>query len=76
MQCVFEVYLCIYFCAFLNIVMSGTVMTGWMDPEQINYLSGLFQQILVDCKVCQKCTTASKTFTNIINILGRVTSAR
>ena len=70
MKCLLEVYLCVSFCAFLNIVMAATVMPGWMDPEQINYLSGLFQQIVEDCKVCQKCDSASKTFSNILHILG------
>ena len=30
-----------------------------MDPEQTSYLSGLFQQIVEDCKVCHNCYSAS-----------------
>ena len=59
------------YCVLLSIVRGmASVRAGWMDPEQTNYLSGLFQQIVEDCKVCHNCFSAS----SLQQILGRTSS--
>jgi hypothetical protein len=49
----------------------GSVRPGWMDPEQTNYLSGLFQQIVEDCKVCHSLFTTAyfrEDFLSLMNL--------